>query len=162
MQASGAVCVGDRQSICISVANMISVLWSALLILHAHVCCCIKLIQVKWACCAFVTSPSPPASGSSAPSGEGGSCPEHSLGGSGGCSKNQKGVPSAWMDGKPALQPHWPWAEKVNNCKRADYIWQGICQTEQCGGTFHLVRGQSLLPGPPHVPCNNVFLRISH
>lgn len=71
LPSNGAVCVGDRQSICISVANMISMVWSALLILHGHVCCCVKLIQVKWACCVFVTSLSPPASGSSAASCEG-------------------------------------------------------------------------------------------
>lgn len=28
-------------------ANMISMLWSMLLILHTHVCRCVKLIQVK-------------------------------------------------------------------------------------------------------------------
>lgn len=70
-----------------------------------------------------------------------------------GAARTRQGAPSAPMDGKPALQPHWLWAEKVNNCKGADVILQGtllwIRQTAQCGSTFHRVPGQSLLPGPP-------------
>lgn len=108
----------------LAAANMLSVWWSILLILHTHVCHWVKLIQVKWASCASIAPPPPPC----------GWVP---------CSRlwrwvmittglsiliswrgarTRQGSSSALMGCKLVLQPHWPWSEKVNAYEIVDII----------------------------------------
>lgn len=134
------------------VAANISVLWSILLNLHIHVCRCVKLIQVRWACPASTASPPPPC----------GWVPCRGLWRQGmvataltvTCVVGRQGP---GRECEPIPQPHWPWSAKVNNYKtvgvipcRGTVFW--VRQTAWCGSTFHMFPGQSLPPGPPAHP----------
>jgi len=136
-------------------ANVISVLWYKLLLLRTYVCCCVKPIQVKLACCAFITSPPPPCGwvpcrrlcrrGMVATAlsvvgvvGEEDQAREHHQ-------LRRLANPSCNLT-DPALK------RLIITRRLMSYLAGEHCQAVWYGSTFHVLPEQSLTLGPPSAP----------